>query len=95
VVAEAVYTAVIGTHRAVITVTVYQTVYAGASSLITQLWCTGIARVHRAAPAGTGIGTVTEKRIIAWGSVIGMYTGSRTVTGIIRTFIAVIGTGRA
>jgi hypothetical protein len=55
----------------------------------------GIARVHRAAPATAGIGTVAEKQVITGGCVIGMGTYSRTVTLIIRTHIAVIGTGGA
>ena len=51
--------------------------------------------MNRAAPATTGIGTVAENGVVTGCAVVGMGTGPRTVTGVIRTHIPVIGTGGA
>jgi hypothetical protein len=48
-----------------------------------------------AASGTAGIGTVAVEAVITGCRVIGMYTCPRSVTGVIRTDIPVIGTGRA
>ena len=56
---------------------------------------TGVSRVNRAAPAAAGVSTVTVEAVITGCRVSRMRAGPRTVTGVIGTHIAVIGTGRA
>ena len=51
--------------------------------------------MHAAGTGTAGVGTVAEYAVITGGAVIWMQTDSRTVTGIIRTFIPVITTRRA
>ena len=56
---------------------------------------TGIPGVYRTGPAAAGVSTVTEKPVITGCGVVRMRAGSRTITLVIGTHIAVIGTGRA
>ena len=56
---------------------------------------TGIPRVYGTGPGAAGVGAVAENAVITGSGVVGMGTGPRTVTGVIRARIAVISTDRA
>jgi hypothetical protein len=54
---------------------------------------TGVPRVYATGPAAAGVGAVAVEAVITGCGVVWMCAGPRTVTGVIRTFIPVIGTG--
>jgi hypothetical protein len=87
-------TGVIGTHIAVIGADRPRQVKAAV-----RIFLTGVAlrlgarasRVHGTGPGAAGVGAVAENTVITGSGVVGMGTGSRTVTGVIGAHIAVIG----
>jgi hypothetical protein len=82
---------VIGTGRARRIKTAVRCLLAG----VTVRLRTGTSRMDRAASGAAGIGSITVEAVITGCRVSRMRTGSPTVTGVIRTDIPVIGTGRA
>ena len=88
-------TGVIGAHVPVISTRRTRWIKAAVRCLLAGVAVrlrTGASRMDGTGPAAAGVGTITIEAVITGSGIIRMCTYSRTVTDVITTHIAVIGT---